>query len=262
MGIGRRVVEMPNFVLIAALLCFLTLPGFAQQPQPTAVPDNTPSTQAQKPADTGSSVDKKDEKIPNAPINPKNDRLFLVIPNYTTVEVPVAFVPLTAKEKFKLGAEDAFDPYAFPLAGVLAAIAQARDDDPSWGQGWPSFGKRYAAGFGDTVIGSFMTTGLFPSVLREDPRYFRKGTGGFRNRSLYALKRLVVTRTDSGSNTFNFSEFGGNAVAAGISLTYHSREERSASNFMSDWATQIAIDVIANQCKEFWPDIRHKLFKK
>jgi hypothetical protein len=214
---------------------------------------------------TAQDKDKKDEKKDDKkddPDNPKNDRLFLVVANYATVEHPKEITPLTAKQKFKIGAEDAFDTYSIPLAAVLAAIAQAKNDDPSWGQGWLPYGKRLAAGYGDTVIGSFMTTGVFPSLLHEDPRYFRKGTGTKKSRSLYALKRIFVIRNDRGGSEFNFSEFGGNAVAAGISLTYHSRAELNASSWVGDYATQIAIDVIANQAKEFWPDIRHKLFKK
>jgi hypothetical protein len=210
----------------------------------------------------GQDKDKKDEKADD-PNNPKNDRIFLVIPNYGTVEHPTANVPpLTVKQKFKTGAEDAFDTYSVPLAGIVAAISQAENDDAAWGQGWGAFGKRYAATYADTVIGSFMTTGVFPSMLREDPRYFRMGSGGFKKRSWYALTRLFVTRTDAGKPQFNYSEFMGNATAAGISLTYHTVQERNVSNFGGDYLTQIAIDAFANQLKEFWPNIRHKLSHK
>jgi hypothetical protein len=240
----------PTFVIImSALALLVTLPVRAQreQPGPAAADQQNKDVQGEKPADDA---------------NPKNDRIFKVIPNYTTVEVPTTFKPISVRQKFKLGAEDSFDPYEFPLAGIVAGIAQALNDDASWGQGMKGYGKRYAAGFADTTIGSFMTTGIFPSLLREDPRYFRKVSGGFWPRSGYALKRIFVTRTDTNHSQFNYSEFGGNGVAAAISLTYHSREERNLSNFGSNYATQIAIDVIANQLKEFWPDIRRKLFKK
>jgi hypothetical protein len=187
----------------------------------------------------------------------------MVIPNYATVEKPTTTITrLTARQKFKLGAEDAFDPYSFPLAAVVAGIAQADNDDASWGQGLKGYGFRYAAGYADTVDGSFMTTGVFPTLLHEDPRYFRKGMGGFWRRSGYAIKCLFVTRTDAGGSQFNFSEFGGNAVAGAISLTYHSREDRNFSNFLSGWGTQISIDFVANQLKEFWPDMRHKAFHR
>jgi hypothetical protein len=228
----------------------------AQQAKPPGAPPAPQSGEGQN------SEDQDKPGVANQESNPKNDRIFMVIPNHTTVDLPAQYTPLTVKDKFKLGAEDAFDPYAFPLAGILAAIAQAENEDASWGQGWKGYGKRYAAGLGDATIGSFMTTGVFPSMLREDPRYFREGTGGFWHRSGYAVKRLFVIRTDSNKSQFNFSEFGGNAAAAGISLSYHSREERNLSTFSNNWGTQIAIDFVANQLKEFWPDIRHKIFKK
>jgi hypothetical protein len=228
-----------------------------QTPPPTQAP---PTTQTQQ--DPAQDKDKKDKKKNDDPDNPKNDRLFMVVANYATVEHPKVITPLTAKEKFKIGAEDAFDTYSIPLAALLAAIAQAKNDDASWGQGWLPYGKRLAAGYGDTVIGSFMTTGVFPSLLHEDPRYFRLGTGTKKARSWYAFKRILIIRNDRGGNEFNFSEFGGNGAAAAISLTYHSKAEANFSSWAGDYGTQIAIDVIANQAKEFWPDIRHKLFKK
>lgn len=269
-------------VLIYCALALVALPILAptvraqdsqSQPQPPAAPAPAPAPSvqapaAQNPSDPNQKQDpsKPDAAKPDAAKqdadNPKNSRIFLVIPNYATVEKPQKFVPLTVKQKFALGADGAFDPYAFGLAAILAGIAQAKNDDAAWHQGWEGYGKRYAAAFGDATIGSFMTTGVFPSIFHEDPRYFRLGKGGFKHRSGYALKRLFVTRTDSDHSQFNFSEFLGNAAAAGISQTYHSRQERGFSNFGSDYATQIAIDVIANQLKEFWPDIRHKIFKK
>src|SRR5580700_9402289 len=124
------------------------------------------------PTAQGSEGKPENAPAPNAQTtdNPKNDRLFLVIPNYATVEKPTAFAPISAKEKFKLGADDAFDPYSFLVAGVLAGGAQWVNDDPSWGTGWEGFGKRYLAGFADAADGSFMTTGVFPSIFHEDPR--------------------------------------------------------------------------------------------
>jgi hypothetical protein len=259
--------------LLAALLALCAIPAQARQapepqgdpeppaasvptptagtadPRPATPPAATPATPATPAPATAAST---------ATANPKNDRIFMVIPNYTTVEQPKDFMPISVKEKFKLGALDAFDPYSFPLAAIVAGFAQAGNDDASWGQGLKGYGKRYAAAYADTVSGSFMTTGVFPSMLHEDPRYFRKGTGNFWSRSGYAVKRLLVIRTDSGGTTFNFSEFGGNAVAGALSLTYHSSEDRNFTNFVSDFGTQIAIDFVANQLKEFWPDIRHR----
>jgi hypothetical protein len=268
--------KKPTLWIAMLALAFSAAPALAQQsgeiaqagqtqqtPPPQTTPPTTtpPTTQPQQTAGQDKDKDKKDEKKDD-PDNPKNDRLFLVVANYATVEHPNVITPLTAKQKFKIGAEDAFDTYSIPLAALLAAIAQAKNDDASWGQGWLPYGKRLAAGYGDTVIGSFMTTGVFPSMLHEDPRYFRLGTGTKKARSWYALKRILVIRNDRGGSEFNFSEFGGNGAAAAISLTYHSRADLNFSSWAGDYGTQIAIDVIANQAKEFWPDIRKKVLHK
>jgi hypothetical protein len=258
-----------TLLLMMAAILFAVAPAGARPQETSSVigaEQSTGTTQStQTPPVAAQDKDKKDQKKDEKddPTNPKNDRIFLVIPNYGTVEHPTANVPpLTVKQKFKTGAEDAFDTYSIPLAGVVAAISQAKNDDAAWGQGWGAFGKRYAATYADTVIGSFMTTGVYPSLLHEDPRYFRMGSGGFKKRSWYAVTRLFVIRTDAGKHEFNYSEFLGNATAAGISLTYHTSQERNFSSFAGDYATQIAIDAFANQLKEFWPDIRHKLHHK
>jgi opacity protein-like surface antigen len=263
----NRISGYMKFAIFLTVLAFIfaSAPANARPQLTTAAAAEGQSTQTQQTAGQDKDQkkeEKKDDKKED-PDNPKNDRIFMVVPNYATVEHPTASITrLTAKQKFKIGAEDAFDTYSVPLALIVAAIAQARNEDESWGQGWGAYGKRAAAGYADTVTGSFMTTAVFPSLLREDPRYFRKEIGSKKSRSLYAMKRIFVIRTDSGRSEFNFSEFGGNAAAAGISLTYHSSGDRNLSSFGSDYLTQIVIDVIANQLKEFWPDIRHKFMKK
>jgi hypothetical protein len=61
-----------------------------------------------------------------------------------------------------------------------------------------------------------MTTAIFPSLLHEDPRYYRMAEGPISHRIYYSMNRLFVTRTDSGEARFNYSESIGNATAAAI----------------------------------------------
>lgn len=190
-----------------------------------------------------------------APVQPS--RLFGFIPNYATVEGGAPETPLTTGGKFKLTVEGAFDPYEFAIVGALAAESH----DPYYGPGFAGYSKRYADGFADQAIGNVMTGAVFPSLLREDPRFYQRGRGGFLRRFDYALSRMFVTRTDSGARQFNYSEFAGNAAAAGISTLYEPAADRTLSNVLSTWETQLAIDAIAYEAKEFWPDIRRKLHR-
>jgi len=187
-----------------------------------------------------------------------------VLPNYRTVEIPkLKTPPLTAREKFKLAGEDSFDPYAYVVAGAFAGLAQAQNDPKSWGgESWGPYAKRYLASFADQTIENMMTEAVVPALLKQDPRYFRMGTGSFFKRAGYAVSRIWVTRTDSGGTTFNFSEIGGAGLSSAISNLYYPQENRTLSKNLSRWGILVGEDTFFNFLKEYWPDIRHKILKR
>jgi hypothetical protein len=191
-----------------------------------------------------------------------NDRIFEVMPNYGTVETAKELPPLTTGQKYRLATAGAFDYFAFPFNAALAAIDQANNSPKSWGQGWDAYGKRYGASFADNSIGTYMTTAVFPSILHEDPRYYQMAKGSFTHRAYHAVNRLFVTRTDSGSTRFNYSEIVGNAAAAAFSNVYHAPEDRTAGRNAETLGMLIMWDGVSNELKEFWPDIRRKVFRK
>jgi hypothetical protein len=198
---------------------------------------------------------------PTAPAQPKNDRLFFVMPNYSTVENSDRFrpPPLSAKSKFKLAAKTMSDPVTISFLGTLALLGQARNTDSSYGQELQGYAKRYGKLYADTGIGTLMTTSVFPTLLHQDPRYFQLGTGRKWHRLWYSASQIFVTRSDSGETQFNYSEVVGNAVAAGISNTYRPQNQRTLGNTLNVWGTDILLNSLCNVAKEFWPDVRRKL---
>jgi hypothetical protein len=200
---------------------------------------------------------------PSAPVPSelplKNNRLFYVLANYSTVERHDEFGTLSTKTKFKLSLKTMTDPITVSFLGVVALMGQAQDSEPSYGQGLRGYSKRYATTFADTGIGTLMTTSVFPTLLHQDPRYFQLGTGGKWHRVKYSITRIFLTRSDNGTPQFNYSEIVGNAVAAGISNTYHPEYQRTFGNTMSVWGTDILLNNICNLAKEFWPDLRRKI---
>jgi len=212
-----------------------------------------------------------------------NDRLFLALPNFLTLENVGNVPPLTAAQKFKVVARGSFDKIEFPWYGVLSGISQAENSEPGYGQGWEGYAKRYGSAFADGTIENFLTSAVLPSILHQDPRFFQSSQGGFGRRAGYAVSRIFVTRTDSGHTQFNYSEILGSALAAGIStntyhprafittrydpatgtLTYvHNASDRTLPNTLSVWGTQVAYDTITIMIKEFWPDIHRKMSHK
>jgi hypothetical protein len=194
---------------------------------------------------------------------PADQHILKVIPNYKTVEDPSQPVePMPIREKFKLGAKDSFDPHALPVIAIYAGIEQLQNQYKSFGQGMEGFGKRYAGSYADQAIGNMLGEAVFPSVLHEDPRYFRKGRGNFFARAGYAMSRVLVTRTDAGSQQFNFSEFLGNGAQAAISNVYYPAPDRTLHQTAYKAISQTVLDSLFNIAKEYWPDVRQRLFRK
>lgn len=252
------------------LLLFFTLACgsatcFAQDKPDAPAPTQTASAPPQDPQGQSADPD-NDAQIGKSKLEKEtgtvNDRIFEVMPNYGTVETAKELPPLTTGQKYRLATAGVFDYFAFPFNGALAAIDQANNSPKSWGQGWGAYGKRYGASFADNSIGTYMTTAIFPSMLHEDPRYYQLGKGSFTLRAYHAVNRLFVTRTDSGNERFNYSEIVGNAVAAAFSNVYHAPEDRTAGRNAGTLGMLIMWDGVSNELKEFWPDIRRKVFRK
>lgn len=252
------------FPLLTTLVVVVS-PLIAQQPTPTP-PTPDPKIETPKDSKHNQAPGKADDAIGKSKLEQEtgtvNDRIFAVLPNYGTVETSKILQPLTTGQKFRLATASVFDWGSFSFNAALAGIAQARNDPSAWGQGWGAYGKRYGASFADNNVGTYLTTAAFPSLLHEDPRYFQMGKGRFSRRFMYGWKRLFVTPTDSGSMRFNYSESVGNAAAAAISNIYHPAEDRTAGRNATTFAFLILYDGLANELKEFWPDIRRKVFHK
>ena len=194
---------------------------------------------------------------------PGGKRVFGVLPNYRTASSEQEGKPITAKQKMTIAAKDSFDYPLVLLAATFAGLDQLTNSDPSFGQGAKGYAHRLGAWYLDESIGNMMTEGIFPALLHQDPRYFRRGPAGGSvwHRATYAMSRVIITDKDGGGKQFNASEWLGNATAVAISQAYHpdNRSAVDASEFLLE---QVATDAFSQVLKEFWPDIKHKFFKK
>jgi len=192
---------------------------------------------------------------------PESKRILGVVPNYRTSPTLHPFVALSPEAKFKVASEDAFDRGTVALAMVFAGEAQLTKADPSFGQGGAGYGRYFGTAYGDYLIGDFMTEGIYPTLLHQDPRYFRKGTGSGWSRFGYAVGQIIFTHNDEGKTAFNYSEILGNSSAVAISMAYYP-DNRDASDAVVKLCNQLGVDAASNVLKEFWPEIQKKLTRK
>jgi hypothetical protein len=255
-----------TIAVLFSLTALLTQLSMAQQPPVTEapVPEPVATAPAVTPAavnPTQPAVQKGQMEVPGQPGVLEDKHAFGVLPNYRTAESSVPYSPITVKQKFRIATADTIDGPSFVLAAFFSSISQLDGSEPSFHQGVVGYLHRYGTNLADQDIGNFMTESIMTSLLHQDPRYFRKGTGSVKSRILWAASRSLIARNNSGNWTFNAAEFLGNGVTASIGNLYYP-DDRGFGPTMQRMFTQIGTDTVSQVLKEFWPDVKKKFLHK
>ena len=193
----------------------------------------------------------------------QTNRMFWLVPNFSAVSAGEQLPRLSTREKFSMAAHDSVIDYtSYTWTAILAGQGLLTNSDPEFGRGGAAYGRYFWHNFVDGVSGTFFTEAIVPTITHEDPRYYTMGSGGFFRRLGYSISRAFVTKTDSGGETFNWSEVGGNALEAGLSNAYYPASDRGARQTAKNWGVQMESAVLNHIVQEFWPDIRTKVFRQ
>jgi carboxypeptidase family protein len=180
----------------------------------------------------------------------EKQRVLGVIPNFYVTYNPAA-VPLIPRQKFELAWKATVDPVNFGLAAAIAGIQQATNAFSGYGQGAQGYGKRFGAAYADSVTGTFIGGAILPSLLKQDPRYFYKGTGTRRARFFYAIANSVICKGDNGHWQANYSGLLGSLAAGGISNLYYPATDRDATVTFENTLIAIGSTAANNLLQEF-----------
>jgi hypothetical protein len=197
----------------------------------------------------------------------EKQRVLGVLPNFYVSYVPNA-VPLTSRQKFKLAFRTVVDPFTFVVVGGTAGVEQAQNHFAEYGQGAQGYAKRFGAGYADMVAGTLIGAAILPSLLKQDPRYFYKGSGSTRSRALYAIANSVICKGDNGRWQANYSSILGSLAAGGISNLYYPDQDRDGAGLTFENAViGIGTTAVANLFQEFvlrklTPKVPHKAASK
>jgi hypothetical protein len=181
----------------------------------------------------------------------EQQRVLGIVPNYfvTYSRNPA---PLDAKQKFNLTGHVIFDPTNFIFSAAAAGIEQGLGTFPGYGPGWEGFGKRYGAALANASTSTLLRGGVFPALLRQDPRYYYRGVGSVRSRAAYALETAVICKGDNGRWQPNYSSFLGNLGAGAISNLYYPASSRHGAALTFENALLgIAGDGVGHLMQEF-----------
>jgi hypothetical protein len=180
----------------------------------------------------------------------EKQRVLAFIPNFYVSYVADA-VPLTSKQKFQLAWKTMIDPVTIALIGAAAGVQQAQNDFGEYGQGAQGYAKRFGAAYADNATGTFIGGAILPSLLKQDPRYFYKGTGSTKSRIFYAITRSVICRGDNQQWQPNYSGILGSLASGSISNLYRPEKDRGTALVFEDVLVNIGENAVVNLFQEF-----------
>ncbi len=183
-----------------------------------------------------------------------HQRVFAVMATFNTTRNKDA-LPLSTGQKYELFFKSATDPWPFVLTAFGAGIDQADNSFPEYGQGVEGYAKRYGAAYTDYFTGNLLGNAVLAGLLKEDPRYFQKGTGSFSSRALWAAGGTVWCKRDSGTWGPNYANVVGNLMGAAVSNLYYPASERTVGGTLGRGFTVTAQAIIGSEVIEFWPDM-------
>jgi hypothetical protein len=194
---------------------------------------------------------------------PQPKRILGIMPNYRAVSAGQIPPPPTPREAFMIATENSFDYSAFVFVGITSLLAKGTDAHPQLGKGVGGLWAYTWRGYVDKTDGNYLVDFVFPTLLRQDERYYAMGEGGIVKRGFYAASRVLITPNYHGHNSFNTSEILGRGISEAVSLAYYPSQTQSASGFTEKFAYAVGRDAFTNVFREFWPDINsHVLHRR
>lgn len=131
---------------------------------------------------------------------------------------------MTPGEKIRYGARKAYlssDTYVdSALNAALTEIGTSNPPSKSTADEFADGLSRFARVYATTTTSRLFSSGIYPALFKQDPRYYPSPKRDFASRTLYAASRSVLTRGDNGDTQLNFSRFAGHLTAATLANLY------------------------------------------
>lgn len=171
---------------------------------------------------------------------------------------------LSAGEKFKYGMERAFlysDTYIFPA--IKTVHQEINEDIPNkdTGDKVADGFSRFAINYGTNSSKELLTSGLYPIIFKQNPRYEPSKKHGFVARILHATSRVFIIKGDKGNLQFNYSQMVGTLSASGVANLWERNTPKhyrvGVKPTFQRFGSMITFDVVNFiVIKEFGPDIK------
>jgi hypothetical protein len=231
------------------------------QPAPSAAlgqGSSSSQTGVQQSGDKKSKYEKAEEQIKEE----EHQRNIGILPAFN-VSYRSDAVSLTAGQKMRLAFRSSIDPVTFGVAFLVAGYHEGMHDNVGFPRGIKGYGERSGAAYLDAFDGGMIGNGILPSILHQDPRYFRLGHGANSHRMFYAVAASFICKHDNtGKWEPNYSNVSGNIISGAISNLYYPPSNSGVSQAFTNGMIVTAEGGFGSIFQEFWPDISRKILHK
>lgn len=171
--------------------------------------------------------------------------------------------PRETSSGFHLFLKLTYTPTVLASTFFDATLAQHENKWPGYGRGVEGFGKRYCALLADRSASHFFDGYLMPTRLHQDPHYRRLGSGPpIWRRTEYSISRVVLTKSEAGSETFNSSLLMGILLTKSVQNLYYPREQRGFDPTVRRTEESLINQFQSNLENEFLPDIESFVWRR
>ena len=171
-------------------------------------------------------------------------------------DAPSSVQPPTQAERFHPFVNEASSPLTLGAASINAGVMRETGLGHVTPGLQPSYTAPYKAMFTQKKSSAFFGKYLYPSSLKQDPRYYPSASDSFMGRATYAASRIFITRDASGQGRLNTSYFLGVLTSVAIHAAYRPYWARSASETFNNFGSTIGSGAGSNLFREFRPGIR------
>jgi hypothetical protein len=168
-------------------------------------------------------------------------------------------IPMTWQQKGYLSFHELTDLANFATIVGISAITIGADSHSAYGPGLKGFGKIVGVSLLQDATAQFFGTFAIPSIVHQDPRYFRMPHASISKRIVYSISRTFISRHDEGGSMPNYATLLTYPIDAEISNLYVPGIHGNASSTAVRIVTGLATDPANNLLSEFLPDVAKRV---
>jgi hypothetical protein len=168
-------------------------------------------------------------------------------------------IPLTWQQKGYLGLHNVSDLANIGTIVGISAFTVGINSHTAYGPGIKGFATSAGVSLSQDVTGQLFGTFLVPTLVHQDPRYFRMPQASIQRRIFYSISRTFVSQHDDGSTMPNYSTFATYTIASELANLYVPGIHPDGISTVSRIGIGLATDPANNLLNEFLPDVAKRI---